>query len=88
MSQALPESIPIHGIVDFDMRSEFPGCGADDLEVAVIFENDELSVADSDGDGGCRYAWRRSGYDVVVGWRVDIEYLVAAAFGVWRRWQW
>lgn len=70
------------------MRSEFPGCGADDLEVAVIFEDDELGVANSDGDGGCRYAWGRGGYDVVVGRRVDIESLVAAAFGVWRRWQW
>lgn len=70
------------------MRSEFPGCGADDLEVAVVFEDDELSVADSDGDGGRRYAGRRGGYDVVVGWRVGIESLVAAAFGVWRRWRW
>lgn len=72
MSQALPESIPIHGIVDFDMRSEFPGCGTDDLEVTVVFEDDELGVADSDRDGGCRYSGRRGGYDVVVGWRVDI----------------
>lgn len=83
LPQTLPESIPVHRIVNFDTRSELPGCRTDDFEVAIVFENDELSVAKCDGDGGGGYAGRRGGYDVGICWRVDVESLVAAAFGVW-----
>lgn len=87
-SQAIPETLPVHGLVDSDDRFVLARRGADDFGPPVVFEDEVFGVPQRYLDGGCLLAWGWCwGDDGAVGWGVGGgEVLLAGPSSVWWWW--